>query len=294
VPPPAVPRPPCDAEHPQLRLLAALGGASWAWVHAMAAAGAALGSPHPVLVCGEPGTGKLELARALHELGGPAGDCQVHSAALCLVDGPAKWLRRARTLLAGRGTLVLTHLEALDGTAALALAAVLDAHAGKPGRRLVATVTGAATTAGPLLDRLAVHRVELPPLRERDEDAVLLARRLLRRHAGERLRLAPDAAQALRRAPWPGNVRQLDLLVRSVAAGRRAGTLGIADLPADLLGGSNRSLTRLEQLELHAIVSALCRAGGNKQRAAADLGISRATLYRRLRTFHLDLDRAAY
>jgi hypothetical protein len=300
---PRHPQPSRQPRHPQQRLLQALGGTSRAWTHAMSVAAWAVGSEQPVLITGEPGVGKLELARTLHELGDTGGRCHVLSAALTPVDGLAGWLGRARERLAGTGTLVLAHLEALPEPAPLALAALLDETSALPRPRLIGTVTtepgGAAPNgagpAGPLLDRLGVHRVELPPLRERGEDIRVLAQRLLYRHAAGRLRLGSSALQAVVRAPWPGNVRQLDLVLRAVAAQHQGGSVGIEDLPADLLGSSSRrGLTQMERLELYAIVGALRKAGGNKRLAAADLGISRSTLYRRLRAFHLDLDHTAY
>jgi sigma-54 dependent transcriptional regulator, acetoin dehydrogenase operon transcriptional activator AcoR len=221
---------------PQL-LLRRLGGHSRAWVRAMSEAAPAAASHHPVLLLGEPGTGKLEVARALHDLSGVDGPLSVFNAALALLDGFAVWLGRVRARLGLPGTVVLAHLETLSGTEALALAALLDEHEGSPSRP-IGTVTrhpGEAWPAGPHLDRLAIHSVGLPPLRERRGDVPDLVRRLARRHGDDRLRFTPQAMRVLAGAPWPANVRQLETLVRRLAVQRRPTDVGLRDLPPDLL-----------------------------------------------------------
>jgi transcriptional regulator of acetoin/glycerol metabolism len=288
-------RPRSGISHPQRLLLRQLGGRSRAWTHAMATAGRALDSVQPALITGEPGVGKLELARTLHELSG-RGELHVFNAALAPVDGFAVWLGRIRSLSGSAGTLILTHLETLTGPHALALAALIDENDGAP-PRVIGTATrspGDLPPTGPPLDRLAVHRIDVPPLCERGEDVPELIRRLLHRQGNDRLRLTPEVIQALVRAPWPGNVRQLDLVLRGLAVSPRTCEVSLYELPAELLNNPRRAMTQLERLELEAIVAAIRKAGGDKTVAAADLGLSRSTLYRKLREFHIDLDRTAF
>lgn len=278
--------------HPQQRLLRHLGGQSRAWVHAMSVAAPAVLSHYPVLLLGEPGVGKLEVAQALHDLSCTNGPLSVLSAALALLDGFAVWLGRVRARLGRPGTLVLTHLETLAGTEALALAALLDDHEGSS-PRLIGTATrhpGEAPPAGPHLDRLATHIADLPPLRERRGDVPELVSRLARSHGDDRLRFSSEAMRALVDAPWPGNVRQLETLVRRLAVNRRANLVALQDLPADLVGASQHGLTALQRLEMEAIMTALCKSGSNIKLAAAELGVSRSTLYRRLRELHINLN----
>ncbi|MFD7282136.1 helix-turn-helix domain-containing protein [Streptomyces sp. NPDC059862] len=281
------------------QLLHRLGGTSSPWRHAMARAARVLADDQPVLISGEAGIGKSELARALHELTQP--DTALHrlNAALAVVDGPSAWLRSVQILLGrpGPGTLVFTHLEVLPAEVALALAALLDEHDPPEQLRLIGTTMSpsrAQPVLGPHVERLAVHRIELPALHERCPDIPDLVGRLVRRYGGELLRCRPEVVQALARAPWPGNIRQLDLVIRSAAAQRRTGDITLADLPPDLLRPSRQPLPYLADVELRAIVSALQRADGNKKLAARDLGISRSTLYRKLRSYRLDLERVAY
>jgi sigma-54 dependent transcriptional regulator, acetoin dehydrogenase operon transcriptional activator AcoR len=278
--------------HPQQCLLRHLGGQSRAWVHAMSVAAPAVLTHHPVLLLGEPGAGKLEVAQALHELSGVNGPLVVFNAALAVVDGFAVWLGKVRTQVGRPGTLVLTHLETLTGTQALALAALLDEHEGT-WPRLIGTATrhcGEAPPAGPHLDRLAVHRVDLPSLRERSGDVPELVKRLARRHGDDRLLFSSEAMRALADSPWPGNVRQLETLVRRLAANRRPDVVGLQNLPADLVCASQHGLTALQRLQLEAIMAALAKSGSNVKLAAAELGVSRSTLYRWLHELHIDLN----
>jgi transcriptional regulator with AAA-type ATPase domain len=216
----------------------------------------------------------------------------VFNAALVLLDGFAVWLGRIRARLGCPGTLVLTHLETLAGTQALALAALLDQHEGS-WPRLIGTATrhpGEASPAGPHLDRLAIHCVDLPPLRERRGDVPELVKRLARRHGDDGLRLSSEAMRALADAPWPANVRQLETLVRRLAVNRRPDAVRLHDLPPDLVCASQHGLTALQRLEMEAIMAALGKSGRNIKLAAAELGVSRSTLYRRLRELRIDLD----
>jgi len=82
------------------------------------------------------------MAHALHDLSGTDGPLSVFNAALALLDGFAVWLGRIRARVGGPGSLVLTHLETLAGTEALALAALLDKHEGA-WPRLIGTPHGA-------------------------------------------------------------------------------------------------------------------------------------------------------
>ena len=278
--------------HPQQCLLRMLGGQSRAWVHAMSVTAPAVLSRHPVLLLGEPGVGKLEVAQALHDLSCTNGPLSVFNAALALLDGFAVWLGRVRARLGRPGTLVLAHLETLAGTEALALAALLDDHEGS-WPRLIGTATrhpGEAPPVGPHLDRLATHSVDLPPLRERRGDVPELVKRLARRQGEDRLRFSSEAMRALVDAPWPANVRQLEMLVRRLAVNRRPDVVGLQDLPADLVSASQHGLTALQRLQMEAIMAALRKSGSNIKLAAAELGVSRSTLYRRLRELHIDLN----
>jgi transcriptional regulator of acetoin/glycerol metabolism len=108
------------------------------------------------------------------------------------------------------------------------------------------------------------------------------------RAAGGRHRWRPEALEALSTADWPGNVRQLHSFVARTCAGRAGGDIELADLPEELLPAPNGVLSQIERAELAAIVTGLRETGGNKVDAARHLGISRSTLYRKIRAYRID------
>jgi transcriptional regulator of acetoin/glycerol metabolism len=259
----------------------------------------------PLLFVGEPGTGKMTLARFAHACAaGTAGDesaCTLVDCALAGVDGSAVWLQQLKSrLAAGRVSVVLRHVEQLDAVTSTGLCAVIDAA---PDSRVrLFSTAGAAygsdpELSQPLLDRLAVARVTLPPLRQRPEDIPLLAGEFVRRHSRRTPlpRFAPEALQALLRLDWPGNVRQLENVVRALVAGGRLSDIRLEDLPENVRRlTARRPLSRMEQLQLEQILLAVRQAGGNKQLAAAQLGISRSTLYRKLRASGIEINRVIF
>ena len=138
-----------------------------------------------------------------------------------------------------------------------------------------------------LLFRINTIEIALPPLRDRREDILPLARHFLDRHAqryGRRgLTLEAGAAQAMLTHAWPGNVRELDHAVErgvllAQGATVRAGDLG---LRAPGPGAKLEDLT-LAEAERAIIERTLSRFGGNVSQAAKALGLSRSALYRRL------------
>ena len=139
--------------------------------------------------------------------------------------------------------------------------------------------------------RIAEIVVDIPPLRERHGDALLLAQAFLRRFASEQRRtsmsFSDDAARAIEKHAWPGNVRELlNAVKRAVimTEGQRVGCDDIG-LPAPGANGEAADNADLdlrmvrEKAERSAIVTALARANGNILRAAEMLGVSRPTLY---------------
>jgi DNA-binding NtrC family response regulator len=141
--------------------------------------------------------------------------------------------------------------------------------------------------------RLNVISLHIPPLRDRDEDVVLLAEHFLRRVAaktGTELQLAPDSIEALQGYGWPGNVRELENALERAAILSRSGTIGLDALPARIVTPapaplvSDRSAANptLELVERAYIQWVLSAENGNKARAAEVLGIDPSTLYRKL------------
>lgn len=258
---------------------------------------AALGTS--ILIEGEPGVGKATLAAAVLDRAGIAKPDIVTIDAAGLAAG-TEFTQVLRAALARRpGAVVLTHLESLPGTVAAATASLLAATAEQPGApRIIGTLTGSrdgelAPGQRRLVDILAVGRLVIPPLRDRREDIPEASTTLLRVHGGGRtVALSPAALRVLMCAPWPGNLRQLERTIRGLVSTTTRFEILPEDLPADLRAHARRrQLSTMEELELSAILDALHRHHGNKFAAANAIGISRSTLYRKLRSYHVDPDR---
>jgi hypothetical protein len=101
-------------------------------------------------------------------------------------------------------------------------------------------------------------------------------------------RFSPAALQGLLAWPWSGNVAELTRVLAGLPDEARSGLIETKDLPVSMQEAPRYSLSRYEQGERGAIVSALREAGGNKARAADILGIGRTTLYRKMRTLKID------
>jgi transcriptional regulator with GAF, ATPase, and Fis domain len=136
--------------------------------------------------------------------------------------------------------------------------------------------------------RLNVVSIRLPPLRERGEDALTLARYFLQQYAREyasRVRgFAPGAVQALRRYPWPGNVRELENRVKKavVLADKGLITAGDLDLAADLIAPVVPLQQAREEFQRRYINEVLARNGGNRTKTAKELGVDPRTIFRHL------------
>jgi sigma-54 dependent transcriptional regulator, acetoin dehydrogenase operon transcriptional activator AcoR len=100
-----------------------------------------------------------------------------------------------------------------------------------------------------------------------------------------RLVCSPEAMQLLVRSSWPGNTEQLWQVLRRVVQHRRTGSIHPNDLPPECRTVSRRLLSPLESMERDAIVQSLLDADGNKVKAARSLGMSRATIYRKIHEY---------
>jgi two-component system NtrC family response regulator len=135
--------------------------------------------------------------------------------------------------------------------------------------------------------RLAEIVVTLPPLRDRQGDAALLAHAFLRRFADEYKRggviLREDAIRAIEKYPWPGNVRELESCIKRAVIMADDNRITQADVGLAAEAGEEDLALDLrrarEEAEKRVVIAALGRAGGNVLRAAEMLGLSRPTLY---------------
>jgi two-component system response regulator HydG len=281
-----------------------------------------------VLITGESGTGKELVARALHRRGsrcdGPfvAINCAAMPESLLEselfghVRGAFTDARTSRVgllLRAHRGTLLLDEIgEMPPGMQAKLLRALEERRVRPVGgsdevpfdARIVAATNrdlAAAVEAGAFREdlyfRLNVMQIDLPPLRARGNDVLLLAQRFLERssHRAGRpvIGIAPEAARKLLAYHWPGNVRELHNCMERAVALARYEQITVDDLPEritayrpariDLPSGEDPdNLPPLDEIDRRYVVRVLEAVGGHRARAAAILGVDRKTLYRKL------------
>ncbi|WP_027945589.1 sigma-54-dependent Fis family transcriptional regulator [Amycolatopsis taiwanensis] len=267
-------------------------GTSPAWRQACAAAQASFSGGNWLMLTGERGTGKAALAQAVARHHAPRGQLIVQDCSG--VDDYEAWAGALADEVAG-GTAPAVVLRHADSPGTEGMRRLTDVFTSWQGTSLGRAPAWVAVTlsdtsrypdaAGWLMPFFA-HTVEVPPLRHRIEDVRRLVPYLLARHAkSPDLALSDACLRQLMRLPWTGNVRQLDRVLAEVSRRHRSGTIEVTDLPAECRTTARRQLTQLESIERDAIVRSLAAHHGNKERAAADLGMSRATIYRKIRAF---------
>ena len=136
--------------------------------------------------------------------------------------------------------------------------------------------------------RLAVVTVEIPPLRDRGDDIIEIAEHFLGQEE-EGIELSGTASECLRQYPWPGNIRELRNSLEQAAILGDGKRIAPSDLPPEI-GKTGRGkmkflLKRLAEVEKQYILHALEETGGNKAKTAGLLGISRETLYQKIKQF---------
>ena len=279
-------------------------------------------SEAPVLITGERGTGKEMVARAIHEHSprrrGPfvAVGCTALPADL-LESELFGHLRGAfvgavrdrvgRFELAGQGTIFLDEIADLPLNVQTRLLRILqervyervgETQTRSTDARIIAASSvdlRDAVTRGVLREdlyyRLRVVPIELPPLRARREDIEPLARLLLRRvgeRHGRHLRLSPEVIRLLLNYSWPGNARELETTIEYAVAVAKTTAIQPEDLPAEIGGQPPQAAVESEQeSDAQRLRIALELHRWRREETARALGISRATLWRRMREFGL-------
>jgi transcriptional regulator of acetoin/glycerol metabolism len=205
--------------------------------------------------------------------------------------GEHDWLARAREeLLEGTGMLIIRHLHRLSTRQVRALADLLGeakANGRETTLRVAVTLDRDAARADlTTLLRLFPGTVTVPPLRHHTEDLRELVPFFLGKLSQQgRVSCSPAAMQLLLRHTWPGNAAQLWQVLKQVVQHRRTGQITPNDLPPECWTVSRRVLSPLESIERDAIVQSLLDHSGNKIGAARALGMSRATIYRRIHEY---------
>ncbi len=239
----------------------------------------------PVVVSGPPGSGRSTRAR----LAAGTPPVTVLTGASALLDGPESWVRDFGAITRSRqGSLVIDGLEQLsDDLLELVAHHIETGHAPR-----VVLVTGSVDD---LVGRAAAlvgdcaERIVLPPLVSQMAELPELVGSMLKAvGADESLHFTPGAMRALACQPWPGNLRELRAVVDSVLSRRGSGGVVLDDLPAGYRSVEPiRPMAPIERAERDVIISALREHDGNKVRTAESLGISRTTLYAKMRALRI-------
>ena len=273
---------------PPLRFRPGLVGSGPLWLRGCDQVDAAYCGGEWLAVEGEPGAGKLALLQAVHRRRNPAGALQVLDAAEA---ADHHWLVRALgALLEGEGSLVIRRVDRLSALRLRTLRIALEQAlaAGRQKKLWVAVTLSQSPAQAELADLLQSfpNTVEIPPLRHHVEDLhELVPYFLAKLNPHSRLTCSPEAMQLLQRSGWPRNTGQLWQVLKQVVHHKRSGTIHPGDLPPECWIVSRRLLSPLESMECDAIVQTLLDHDGNKARAAESLGMSRATIYRKIHEY---------
>ncbi|MCF6231902.1 MAG: sigma-54 dependent transcriptional regulator [Rhodobacteraceae bacterium] len=289
----------------------------------------------PVLISGESGSGKTLIARIIHDFSDrrTLPFVTVSAGDLTDIEGPARVLARVRG-----GTLVIESMGDLGDEIQARLVRMMD-NPGDHVPRFLSTSQGGPGHLGAALQsgriradlfyRVNSTTIHLPTLRERVDDIPLLAAHFLSRADAENVptRFDPKAIELFRAYSWPGNVRQLENLVRRLDMAGQSGQIGatqvqdvLRDQPqievvpgfggGDRLGASvERHLRRyfdlhgdmlpppglypriLREIEVPLIELALEATGGNQAKCADLLGLNRNTLRKKITTLQIKVTR---
>jgi transcriptional regulator of acetoin/glycerol metabolism len=271
-------------------LLPGLVGSGALWRRACDEVQSVFGAGDWLAVEGEPGVGKLALLRAAHQRRRPNGRLSVYDA----LDLPNKgrFGDLEQSLAQTSTSVIITHVDRLPGVAIRRLSGALQAQRSRRAADRTAGwvavtmgVDAKGAEVGKLLEMFP-RSVEVPPLRHHAEDVQRLVPFLLARLGyGGKVTCSPEVGQLLSRASWPGNVEQVLTMLRSVVKHCRTGQIQLDDLPPEILTVSRRRLSPLESIERDAIVRGLLDARDNKTEAARALGMSRATIYRKIHEY---------
>ena len=308
---------------PSPALPAGLVGSSAAMVRTLNLARRVAQVDSTVLITGESGAGKERIARFIHdESARTAGPfLAINCAAVPETLLESELFGHARGSFTGAsqdraglfeaangGTLFLDEIGDVPAAMQVRLLRVLQERevrrVGENRARAINVRVLAATNRDLLADvhsarfrqdlyyRLRVVEITVPPLRERRDDILPLARQLLaasaKRFGKKTPALTPDAANLLLRYSWPGNVRELENALERAIVLTRSDQVDVEDLPPELLSGPvtgpiSGDVRTLAEVERDYIAAALHASNGNRAKAAEQLGIGVATLYRKLK-----------
>ncbi len=277
-----------------------------------------------VLITGESGTGKELIAESIHlcslRAASPFVKVNLGGISQSLFEsemfGHKKGAftdaysdRQGRFSLADKGTIFLDEIGDLDLSCQVKLLRVLqdqtfevlgeskqskvDVRVVSATNRDLGTMVAERTFREDLFYRINLIPIQLPPLRERREDIPLLAQHFAQQSKANTA-IAQDAVDYLMKLPFTGNVRELKNLVERTMIVSGKHLLGREDFEAQYIAingpssASRHGVSTLEDLEREKVVEVLEKHGGNVSRAAGELGLSRAALYRRMEKYGIN------
>ena len=281
-----------------------------------------------VLITGESGTGKELVARAIHSQSYRKDKPFVAVSCAALPESlleselfghekgaftGAYAQRRGKFEAADRGTLFLDEIGEMSANIQVHLLRVLEEKeltrvGGNELIKVDVRVISAtnkdikkAVADGQFREdlyyRLNVVTVELPPLRERKEDIPLLAQHFLKKFAVENKKevvaFSPEAVDLLMKYEWPGNVRELENAIERAVILSKDSYIKAVDLPQQegLVARSTQLGKSITEVEKNHILNILNETNGNYSQAARILGISRVSLYNKIKAYRLDVNK---
>lgn len=241
-----------------------------------------------VAVSGEPGSGRYSMLKAAAREHISARSLTIAAAELMTGDDGFQALESE--LEQDGFCVVIRDVDKLADAHQRTIADLLQGreHGGWVGVTISTSET--SSTGDALVLPFFGHTVHVPALRHRIEDLEKLVPHLLRQLSrGQELELSSEAFRQLTKYTWPGNVAQLRDILKKVVRSQRSGVVEVSKLPPECRSVSRHALKPIEALQRDAIVRSLEDNRGNKQAAADALGISRATIYRKIREFGIDM-----
>jgi sigma-54 dependent transcriptional regulator, acetoin dehydrogenase operon transcriptional activator AcoR len=257
-----------------------------AWRSALSQVEHAVRAGQVIAVVGEDGVGKSTLVSLAHRA--VARRERVLTARVPGPDDIASWLALWTPELEDQATcIIVSGVDTLPAWTADELTAVFT-RAKRRDTPQPFVFTAADYAAIPdRLSGLIDAVVELPALRLRGRDVLPLAHQFGRQERRRDLTFSAAASRALTNYDWPGNVRELKHVIRSAAA--RTEHIDAHHLAPEIFTSGGHTLTRLETFERDELVRCLTAPGATATQAALELGVSRATVYRKIAQYRIQL-----
>lgn len=260
-----------------------------AWQLVLGQARDALAAGRVVACVGEPGTGRTTVLAQAERLARPRE--RILAASTPAPADVDAWLSLWTPELGKPHTAVIVRdVDGLPAWVAEHLRDLVGRARASAGGTLPFSMTAERfEDIPPALSGLVETIVELPPLRERTEDIVPLARYAARRVRHRDVSFTLSAQQVLRDHDWPGNVSQLCRVVKDAVL--RSDVVDVKHLPAEVLSDTRHRLSRVESFERDEIIRTIAGRDVSMKEAAASLGMSRATLYRKINRYAIKVPR---